>query len=114
MVLTARVRIRGGELGVTESAYEGKNSAGNPHGDESLNAAGVLCHQLRCAEDSNTDHQADNQSHGIEGREIGPRGHAVRLLRLDTARRGRWTLAEDSRKRAVSRCLGSHRMTEIS
>jgi hypothetical protein len=108
VVLTTGVRIRGGELGVTESAYEGKDSTGDPDPDETLDAAGVLCDELWCAEDSDTDNQADNESHGIESREIWPRGHAVRLLRLGTARLGRVIVAEDSRKPALSRCLGSH------
>jgi hypothetical protein len=80
MVLATGVRIRGGELGVAERAYEGKDSTSDPHSDETFHAAGVLGHELRCAENSNAYDQADDECHGIEGREIWPRGHAVRLL----------------------------------
>jgi hypothetical protein len=85
MVLATGVRIRGGELGVAERAYEGKEATSDPHTDKTLHAAGVLCHELRCAENSNAYYQADDECHGIEGREIWPRGHAVRLLRLGSA-----------------------------
>jgi hypothetical protein len=114
MVLTTGVGIRGGELGVTEGAYKGKNSAGNPDSDETLNADCVLCYELRCAEDSDADHQPDNESHGIEGREIWPRGHAVRLLRLGTARSGAVTLLRILEKEQCRGALGHIRVHAFS
>jgi hypothetical protein len=80
MVLATGMGICGGELDVAKRAYQGKDSTSDPHADEPLNAAGVLRHELRCAENSNAYNQADDKRHGIEGREIWPRGHAVCLL----------------------------------
>jgi hypothetical protein len=82
MVLATGVRIRSGEFGVTKRAYEGKDSPGDPDPDESLDTAGVLGYELRGAENSDAYYQADDESHGVEGGEIWPRGHAVRLLKL--------------------------------
>jgi hypothetical protein len=80
MVLAARVGIRGRELGITECTYEGQDPTRDPNPDEPFDTGGVLSHELRCAKNAYTNHQADDESDGIECCKVGPGGHAERVL----------------------------------